>query len=132
MRFLTRQGRVRMGPPKTALGAIVALASAATIAAVLVLPLWLAIAESHISDPPNLFQAFKTDTGVVQTVKGPNCTHPDNGAAGADICTTSNPFTTENFGTGQGNGQDCETCHQPQLAWSITPRFLKDQFNDTK
>ena len=139
MKLSIRHGWARVGPPRTAIGAIAALAGSAIVAAVLVLPLGLAMAQSDIVNPPNPFQPFKTDTGVVLTVKGPNCTHPDNGSepapgstVGADICTTANPFMTPNFGTNQGNGQDCETCHQPQLAWSITPKFLQDRFNDTQ
>jgi cytochrome c peroxidase len=31
-----------------------------------------------------------------------------------------------------GNGQSCETCHQPQLGWSITPEFLRDRFEATR
>jgi hypothetical protein len=80
---------------------------------------------SSIVDPQNPFHVFVTETGTIQTVKGPNCLNTPT-QSGVDVCTTSNPFVTENFGTSQGNGQDCETCHQPQLGWSITPRFLAD------
>jgi hypothetical protein len=100
------------------------------MAAIMVLPS-TAFAVPQTNDPHNLFRPFVTDTGVVQTVTGPNCTNPDNGAGGADVCNPSNPFLTPNFGTTSGNGQDCETCHQPQLGWSVTPAFLQDRFNDS-
>jgi hypothetical protein len=53
------------------------------------------------------------------------------------VCVITNPFLTTNFGMGtddtlHGNGQSCETCHQPQLGWSITPEFLQDRFQDTR
>jgi hypothetical protein len=121
------------------LAGIFSLAGAAVFAAVLILPT-IAMADPAINDPKNLFRRFPTETGVVQTATGPNCTNPDNGALGADVCTAAiNPFFKETTavdatafgGGGQGNGQDCETCHQPQLGWSVTPEFLQDRFERT-
>src|ERR1051326_4501279 len=85
-------------------------------------------------NPNNIFASFAADGGLVQTVKGPSCTSPFNGASvsGADVCTTANPFLQPDFGTAHGNGQSCETCHQPQLGWSVTPDFLAGRFSDTQ
>ena len=113
-------------PLSQALGTISALVGAAVVAAVLVLPTGVA----HGADVElNPFARFQDAAGVVLTVKGPNCTSPDNGLGGADVCTTSNPFFDEGFGT---NGQDCATCHQANLGWSITPAFLREQFRSSK
>jgi hypothetical protein len=106
------------------------LTGAVVMAAILVLPS-VAFAVPQTNDPKSMFRPFVTDTGVVQTVTGPNCTNPDNGAGGADVCNASNPFLVPNFGTASGNGQDCETCHQPQLGWSVTPAFLQHQFDES-
>jgi cytochrome c peroxidase len=120
------------------LGKVVTLMGAALIAAVLLLPGELTALQSGtvladqggdaaLADPNNLFRVFHTATGDIQTVKGPNCLNTPT-QAGVDVCTTSNPFIAKNFGTAFGNGQDCETCHQPQLGWSVTPQFLAERF----
>jgi cytochrome c peroxidase len=104
---------------------VMMLACTAALVAILLLP-WASTAQEEEQDP---FQVFKTQTGTLLTIKGPACTASDNGVGGADVCTLDvNPFFSEAFGT---NGQDCATCHQPQLGWSTTPQFLKDQFNST-
>lgn len=139
---MTRR-HIRSSVPRGAgFGSILTLATAGVLAAVLMLPgetaalmPGLAAASepgAELNDPHNIFRPFATETGEVQTVTGPNCTNPDNGAGGADVCNTTNPFLTENFQTAFGNGQDCETCHQPQLGWNVTPGFLADRFNDTQ
>jgi hypothetical protein len=110
------------------LGSILTLMGGALIAAVLMLPGELTAATQ--ADPNNPFTAFDTGTVTLQTVKGPNCFNTPT-QSGIDVCTNSNPFLAQNFGTPQGNGQDCETCHQPQLGWSVTPRFLSGRFSDT-
>jgi len=132
VRFWVGRGR----PP--ALGSVLTLAGAALIAAVLMLPGELTALQSGTvladdgggANPNNPFRVFNTDTGNIQTVKGPNCLNTPT-QSGVDVCTTRNAFLTTNFGTAQGNGQSCETCHQPQLGWSITPTFLRDRFEDT-
>jgi hypothetical protein len=66
-------------------------------------------------DPQNPFGVFKTETGTLQTVDGPNCFNTPT-QSGVDVCTSSNPFLTQNFGTAQGNGQDCERATSHNLA----------------
>jgi len=114
---------------RAGLARIGALTGAALVAVMLILPTAVAVTQEN---PTNVFAPFPADGGLVQTVTGPSCTSAFNGANGADVCTTSNPFLQPNFGTAQGNGQSCETCHQPQLGWSVTPDFLQGRFSDTQ
>src|SRR5689334_22967748 len=108
---------------------VVVLTGVAVIAATLLLP--LTAGATTQDNPSNIFRSFPVDAGLVQTATGPSCTSPFNGANGADVCNTNNPFLQANFGTDHGNGQSCETCHQPQLGWSVTPDFLAGRFSDT-
>jgi len=95
----------------------------ATLAAIVLVP-FATTAQEEEADP---FQVFKVPTGTVLTIKGPNCF---NFPGIADVCDLDvNPFFSEDFGT---NGQDCATCHQPQLGWGTTPEFLRDQFSSTQ
>jgi cytochrome c peroxidase len=114
-----------MGPAR-----IAALVFTATLAAIALVP----FATTAQEEEANPFQPFKVQTGTVLTIKGPNCF---NFPGIADVCSLdipelgheANPFFSEDFGT---NGQDCTSCHQPQLGWGTTPQFLQDQFSSTQ
>jgi cytochrome c peroxidase len=121
---------VRVDQRFTGPARIAALVVTATLAAIALVPL-ATTAQEEEADP---FQPFKVPTGTVLTIKGPNCF---NFSGIADVCSLSiperqgdpNPFFSEEFGT---NGQDCATCHQPQLGWGTTTQFLQDQFHETQ
>jgi cytochrome c peroxidase len=109
-------------PQQIALVAVTALALAALVSAVLLLTSGVAFSAADEQEFAGV--RFPDTAGAVMTVKGPNCT-----LDGVDVCTTDNPFFDEGFGT---NGQDCASCHQANLGWSVTPAFLRTQFQTTK
>jgi len=46
----------------------------------------------------------------------------------ADSFDTGNPFF-QNLGT---NGRSCFTCHEPDQGWSVTPRGIRERFEETR
>jgi len=74
----------------------------------------VAVKGSRADNPVGL--TFQDPTGLVQTV-----------TTNGDIDLT-NPFF-QNLGT---NGRRCVTCHDPRVAWTITPGLVRARFLETR
>src|ERR1051326_2721180 len=92
------------------------------------------MAKNSINDPPDLFANSPLTPVSAKQPRARTAPTRINGGLGVDVCNADiNPFFKETTavdvnafgGGGQGNGQDCETCHQPGWVGVLHPNSLR-------